>query len=84
MRVSFKISDLRNVSCPLLQAAAEPEPLQVAETPQPCVPVLPKPQKMEEPALPCALIQSMGLDMTAADEEFVPGSMCKCAAGSVS
>ncbi|MCI4376908.1 hypothetical protein PGIGA_G00193840 [Pangasianodon gigas] len=55
--------------------AEEPEPLLFAETHQPHVPVIPQPQKTEEPAFPCAPIQSTEFDMTAADDEFVPGSM---------
>lgn len=62
----------------LFQAVGEAEPLPVAETLQPCVPIIPQPQEAEEPAFPCALIQSTEFDSAAADDEFVPGSMCKC------
>ncbi|KAF4089845.1 hypothetical protein AMELA_G00042940 [Ameiurus melas] len=55
------------------EAAEEPEASPVAETLQPCAPVLP--EKTEEPAFPCALSQSAEFDLIAADEEFVPGSM---------
>lgn len=67
-----------NVSCPLLQAVEEPEPLPVSEPLQLCVPEIPKPQTMEEPTLPSALPPNMPFHTMAADDEFVPGSMCKC------
>ncbi|XP_060727640.1 transforming acidic coiled-coil-containing protein 3 isoform X1 [Tachysurus vachellii] len=60
---------------PSFEAAEEPEPKPTSEPHQPCVLGVPKPQKMEEQVLPCTLTQSMPFDTTAADDEFVPGSM---------
>ncbi|XP_046727463.1 transforming acidic coiled-coil-containing protein 3 isoform X1 [Silurus meridionalis] len=56
---------------PSFKATEEPEPLLVPKTHQPCIPDVPKPQKVEEPAFPC----SADFDSAAADDEFVPGSM---------
>lgn len=62
----------------LLQTVEEPKLVLVGEIQQPCIPVILKPQQEKESALPCALIQSTEFDSTAADDEFVPGAMCKC------
>lgn len=63
-----------------MQAAEEPEPVHVSEALQPWLLGNPQLQKMEEPVLSCTLTQSSSFD-AAADDEFVPGSMCKCLLG---
>ncbi|MCJ8731081.1 hypothetical protein PDJAM_G00191810 [Pangasius djambal] len=55
--------------------AEEPEPSLLAGSHQPRVPLIPQPQKPEEPVFPRAPIRSTEFDTTAADDEFVPGSM---------
>lgn len=61
-----------------VQTAEEHEPLLVPEAHQPSVPVISKPLQVEEPAFLHVPTQSTEFDMTTADDEFVPGSMCKC------
>ncbi|TST98546.1 ATP-dependent RNA helicase TDRD9 [Bagarius yarrelli] len=57
------------------KAAEEPESLPVTEAQPPCIPIISKPQKLEEPASPRSLPQSTFESPAAADEEFVPGAM---------